>query len=78
MEINIQGNNQINTGRIRDRIMHQVGIQQVCHRYLINMAAMTSTDHFIITIEKKNGNTKNGSTKTNAKNKRLVSLCGLT
>lgn len=33
MEINIQGNNQINTGRIRDRIMDQVEMQQVCHRY---------------------------------------------
>lgn len=73
MGINIQGNNQINTGRIRERIMLQVGIQQVCHRYTINMVTMTLMEHFIIIIEKKNGNIRNESTKTNVKNKRPVS-----
>lgn len=77
MGINIQGNNQINTGRIQDPIMDPVGIQQVCHLYLINIVVMTSMDHCITTIEKRSVSTKNESTKTNAKNKRLVSFIRL-
>lgn len=70
MGINIQGNNRINTGRIRDHIMDPVAMLE-CHRYS-NMIAMISTGHFTISIEKKNGNTKSESTKTNEKNSHRV------
>lgn len=73
MEINIQGNNQINTGKIPDRTTEQVEMQQVC-RCSINTTVMTLMVHFTITTGKRNGNIRSGNIKINVKNKRPVNI----
>lgn len=74
METSIQGNKQINTGRIRGHIMVRVEMQQAFQHFLINMEITMLMDHFITTIEKRNDNTKNGSIKINAKSNHLVRI----
>lgn len=69
METSIQDNNQINTGQIRGHIMVRVEMQQACQHFSINMVITMLMDRSIIIIEKRNDNTRNGSTKINAKNK---------
>lgn len=67
METSMQVNSQINFGPIL-----AMQLEAIHHRYWINMEIMTWTACFIITTEKKNGNTKNGNTKTNEKNNHPV------
>lgn len=72
METSIQGNKQINTGRIRGHIMVLVEMRLACQHSSINMVTMMLMGHCTITIEKRNDNTKSESIKINAKNSHPV------